>query len=76
MEPLFYVKVKHSGKRENNIPITCENVYTRCGECGAEFGVDLQDWTDNIAIDGIEMWGHTMFCKKCSKNRRNRKAVD
>lgn len=72
MDSLFYIKTKISDECEINTSITSENVYTICGDCGEENKVDLTDWTDLIEENGIDGFGCTLFCEKCSKKRRSK----
>ena len=74
MDTTFFIKTEAGGKRVN-IPITSDNTYARCGECRKDFHIDLMYWADCIGYEGIELYGHTIFCKECTKKRRNKKAA-
>ena len=76
MDSLFYVKTKISDECEINTSVSCDNVYFRCGECGAEEKIDLGDWGDFITDNGIDAFGCQIFCDECSQKRQNKKAVD
>lgn len=75
MDSLFYVKTKISENCEINTAISCDNVYTRCNECGEEFDVDLANWADLIKSAGIDCFGCAVYCEECSKKRGNKAEI-
>lgn len=58
---MFYVK--YNGRK---LEIRDDNVYTRCGSCGREHKVDLEE----ILHDGGDLYGTSVFCPECSKQHR------
>ena len=58
---MYYIK--HNGAE---IAIEDNNVYTRCGLCGAAMPVDLADCVQD---DTLDLYGTTWYCDNCSYTR-------
>ena len=58
---MFYLK--DNGKK---LPISCDNVYTTCPQCGREHKVDLQEILEGGDTD---LDGTQVYCEECSEER-------
>lgn len=68
---MFYVKTKINDEIEINTPITDENTFTYCPECGLEHAVDLSE----IFRDGnTDLYGTAVYCSECSAERQKENA--
>lgn len=57
---MFYVKYEMSKEATLMVPITTENVYTKCFECEREIKVDLEE----ILKDG-DLTSTKIVCQEC-----------
>ena len=63
---MFYVKAKLSEGVTLEVEIEDGgNTYTRCGDCGREFLIDLGD----VFEGGGDLYGNG-YCEECSAKRR------
>ena len=65
---MFYVK-ETAGLMEVTIPITSENVYTKCPLCGKEVQVDLEAF---FADDNVDLFGSHVVCDDCYKKMKRK----
>ena len=62
---MFYLK--DNGKK---LPISCDNVYTICPQCGREHKVDLQEILEGGDTD---LDGTQVYCEECSEERESKR---
>ena len=60
---MFYVKKKLADGAEINVNIECDNVYTRCPDCGVERMIDLVEFAKD---EGFDFESSYIYCEKCS----------
>jgi hypothetical protein len=58
---MYYIK--HHGAE---IAIEDNNTFTRCGQCGEEMAIDLNDAVQDGSLD---LYGTTWYCDECSYER-------
>lgn len=59
---MFYLK-----DNEKKLPITCDNVYTTCPQCGREHKVDLEEILESGEHD---LDTTQVYCEECSAERQ------
>lgn len=68
---MFYVKTSF-GYADVVTEIHCDNVFTRCPECGSELNVDLAE----VFSDGdADLESTSIICSACTKKRIANKAA-
>ncbi len=68
---MFYVKTSF-GYADVVTEIHCDNVFTRCPECGSELNVDLAE----VFSDGdADLESTSIICSVCTKKRMANKAA-
>lgn len=64
---MFYLK--DNGKK---LPISCDNVYTTCPQCGREHKVDLEEI---LEMEDTDLDSTQVYCEECSDLREKQRAA-
>lgn len=67
---MLYIKVNLSDDVVLTAPIYDDEIYTKCPECGVEHAVDPKTIAQ-IINGGGDFIGTTVYCDRCSNQRRD-----